>query len=1358
MNVFKKLTATAALVALASGLSVTGVSAATATQIDAANTLAAKGIVVDKSKNPADYELDRNVLRQEIAAVARGIAGIDKTTTCENLFSDVSATNPNTWACYTVEALRKEGRIAANPKFNPEQSITKAESLGMVVNACKKDAYAAYTSSASTWQEKVVEFAAANGLVSKFSDYNALATRGFVFEAAANCYTKDNGGDENIEQLLCQLMGTCKGNTTEKPTEKPVEKPVEKPTEKPVTPTVKGEAKVELSAVNPVSGNIPVGTSRARLLTFDVTAGNEDLTLNSAELKFIGLGDSKDITNVGLYAGDVKVTKGNKSFQSDNTLDVTFERNTVIKAGETATLYVGTYIKTEAADEYQSYSVKLMKLDASSEVKGLTISGPTLYPILATNVAAGAVKSDKLTSKVTIGSETKLADFSIEETNDIEDLNVKAITFEIDGVDADDIDDLVLTAEGKKVTADFAYQRGKIVASMDYTIAKDSKVDFVLKGTVVSGIKDTLEVAFDKDAVYAIGADTNVTASVTVDEKQMLLAKKVIEGAEISVSFKKTDVDAVTPDTSDFKVGTLVLTSTSDYSINELTLTIENTKSDLAIEKILKNVELNGQTADKESGEKTKKATYTFEDFYLTAGETKELPIAFTVKDEDDDILNGLSLKLTPAITEVEDEDNNETYKTDSELSKILSTTALAAKKIKIESGKFQLEAVDVRPTDIVLYNGVKAVAHKMRAFIGDASDVTLKSMSFTTVGTANTISDIEDVIDTATLNIGGKSFDCDVDEKTVDCNSINATILAGADNVEVLFYLTLKDNDNISGSTLALQFEEVEAEDDNNTDLTVARKNLITTKANQYKTQINIQKSGSFYAKVTNSTDKIDTTILAGTSNVNLANVEMQAELENADIDELVFEIGADKKVAATSSTGTFTVTKSDVTSGKDATTTKEKTKLVVTTDPTVTGTITVTVNGQVYNVDVLNTDSADQVATKIKDAIGSLATLSDTNVVVIESADLTAQDDAVVDVKDTKAVIKTVVIEQGGVTTAATPKVEKLTFNRAMYNGDTVTYNGKTYTSFSALAADIQAQADVATATVDGNVITITSASKGATATMTVATPTTTAYAGTRASTTKNVDLTSTLKNVRLVKDGKTLVDGGKLEYGACSSAGYTNCTKVIFEDFILPKSAKVEDYMLVADVNKYSTSGSEDIVTLANLEVFGVKAVAEGAQSDEKYANATLTGKGNKIHISPIETTYAVSSKFGSGTSSSIKFTVKTGENDIDNDDIILDTVYFETKLNATNVQKLTVVINGVSKELTSVDTQVLDLKALFTKAERTIETGDKVKFIVTKKAGDDSDVDLTILENGITYTSADSDVDGLFEVTNDDTELK
>jgi len=158
--------------------------------IEAANNLASDGIINNHSDNTSLYNLNDNVLRQEIAAVARWVAWLWKKTKCDNIFSDLSATNPNTWACVNVEVLVDNDLISKNTTFRPEDKITKAETLGMLIKAIGFD-YSYNTSSSKGWQEQIVDFAVWKWVVDRFSDYNTEATRWWVFELADTTIKKD---------------------------------------------------------------------------------------------------------------------------------------------------------------------------------------------------------------------------------------------------------------------------------------------------------------------------------------------------------------------------------------------------------------------------------------------------------------------------------------------------------------------------------------------------------------------------------------------------------------------------------------------------------------------------------------------------------------------------------------------------------------------------------------------------------------------------------------------------------------------------------------------------------------------------------------------------------------------------------------------------------------------------------------------------------------------------------------------------------------------------------------------------------------------------------------------------------------
>jgi hypothetical protein len=153
------------------------------TERDAARDLAQRWIINNHENNPSDYKLEQKVLRQELAAITRWVAKIEKVKKCENIFKDLSNIVPNTWACLNVEALVKHNFIARNVFFRPEAFVTKSETLWMLIKAIWFD-YSYNPKSKLSWQEQLVNFAVKKGIIEKFDDFNSLATRWFVFKIA----------------------------------------------------------------------------------------------------------------------------------------------------------------------------------------------------------------------------------------------------------------------------------------------------------------------------------------------------------------------------------------------------------------------------------------------------------------------------------------------------------------------------------------------------------------------------------------------------------------------------------------------------------------------------------------------------------------------------------------------------------------------------------------------------------------------------------------------------------------------------------------------------------------------------------------------------------------------------------------------------------------------------------------------------------------------------------------------------------------------------------------------------------------------------------------------------------------------
>ena len=190
---FKKIYSTVALITVSTTISFASYSAVidySKSNLDAANSLAEQWIINDHKNDTQNYNLIDNVLRQEIAAVARWVAKLDKKSKCDNIFSDLSDTNPNTWACRNVEVLVDNDLISRNDTFRPEDKITKSEAIAMLIKAIGFD-YNYDNNNSNNWQKQVVDYAADKWVISNFSDYNTDATRGWVFMVADTTIKKD---------------------------------------------------------------------------------------------------------------------------------------------------------------------------------------------------------------------------------------------------------------------------------------------------------------------------------------------------------------------------------------------------------------------------------------------------------------------------------------------------------------------------------------------------------------------------------------------------------------------------------------------------------------------------------------------------------------------------------------------------------------------------------------------------------------------------------------------------------------------------------------------------------------------------------------------------------------------------------------------------------------------------------------------------------------------------------------------------------------------------------------------------------------------------------------------------------------
>lgn len=131
--------------------------------LDHAEYLADKKVIV--RQRPTDnYGLSDKVLRQEVVGIAirltglnfRGVESISLPDpyTCDNTFADVKQSKPNSWVCRSVEIAAKYGIIStSNENFRPEDAITRAEAIAMIMNAVK---LLPKTDETKPWQESIM--------------------------------------------------------------------------------------------------------------------------------------------------------------------------------------------------------------------------------------------------------------------------------------------------------------------------------------------------------------------------------------------------------------------------------------------------------------------------------------------------------------------------------------------------------------------------------------------------------------------------------------------------------------------------------------------------------------------------------------------------------------------------------------------------------------------------------------------------------------------------------------------------------------------------------------------------------------------------------------------------------------------------------------------------------------------------------------------------------------------------------------------------------------------------------------------------------------------------------------------------
>lgn len=197
----------------------------TSADCNSVTQLATQGVVSYRNTCP-EYNLDRGITRQEVAAVALKVGEVCGSITniapvgnytCDNVFTDVSSSNPNDWACRVAEILARDGIVTQSDKnqygdvfFRPLKNVTRAEALAMILNAGKLefqgltyDDWRFTGTGAVSWQKPLMQYAYDRSIINSITAFgpNTNAFRRDVFNYATTalslCRNNNNNSNNN---------------------------------------------------------------------------------------------------------------------------------------------------------------------------------------------------------------------------------------------------------------------------------------------------------------------------------------------------------------------------------------------------------------------------------------------------------------------------------------------------------------------------------------------------------------------------------------------------------------------------------------------------------------------------------------------------------------------------------------------------------------------------------------------------------------------------------------------------------------------------------------------------------------------------------------------------------------------------------------------------------------------------------------------------------------------------------------------------------------------------------------------------------------------------------------------------------
>ncbi|PID87400.1 hypothetical protein CSB07_01775 [Candidatus Gracilibacteria bacterium] len=179
-----------------------GTSFETMTENESATFLAENDIIKDYGNDWEKYRYQDGLTRGEGLKIFMKISGKKIEDKCDGIFSDLKSG----WQCKYVEAALRNGFISKNDKFRPNDNFTKTE-VAKLITKVKGVEKVVET---DNWQNDYMLTLYEYGIIkNKYTDYNADAKRGWIFQIATSTIKKE----EEIKKIQVEKKKTMSDET-----------------------------------------------------------------------------------------------------------------------------------------------------------------------------------------------------------------------------------------------------------------------------------------------------------------------------------------------------------------------------------------------------------------------------------------------------------------------------------------------------------------------------------------------------------------------------------------------------------------------------------------------------------------------------------------------------------------------------------------------------------------------------------------------------------------------------------------------------------------------------------------------------------------------------------------------------------------------------------------------------------------------------------------------------------------------------------------------------------------------------------------------------------------------------------------